>query len=150
MHTARFGVVVAALLLVAALGACGTPAGPQIKAENVWARPAGGMGASGTGGVFMVLRNEGGAADRLIAGQCDLAKAVEVHETTMDGGVMKMRPVEGGLEVPAGGQVELKPGGYHVMLIGLTQDLKVGDRFPLVLQFEESGTISVEAEVRMP
>jgi copper(I)-binding protein len=150
MRTARLGVVVAALVLVAALGACGTPAGPQIQVEDVWARPAASMAESGTGGAFMLLRNAGGEADRLVAAQCGVAAAVEIHETTMDGGVMKMRPVEGGLTVPAGGQVELKPGGYHVMLIGLTQDLKEGDRFQLVLQFEKSGTLTVEAVVRMP
>jgi copper(I)-binding protein len=141
---------IALVILVAVLAGCGTPAGPQIKVEDVWSRPAAGMGESGTGGVFMVLRNEGSTADRLVSAQCDVASTVEIHETTMEGGVMRMRPVEGGLEVPAGGQVELKPGGYHVMLIGLKQDLQEGDRFPLVLQFEKSGTISVEAVVKMP
>ena len=58
--------------------------------------------------------------------------------------------VQGGIEVPAGGQVELKPGGYHVMLIGLMRDLSDGEKFPLTLQFEKGGEVTVEAEVRQP
>ena len=63
---------------------------------------------------------------------------------------MRMQAVQGGIEVPAGGQVELKPGGYHVMLIGLTRDLTDGEKFPLTLQFEKGGEVTVEAEVRQP
>ena len=150
MHRLEPGVVVAALLLGVALLACGAPAGPQIEVENVYARPAAAMGEGATGGAFMLLRNTGGEADRLVAAQSDVAGTVEIHETTLEGGVMKMRPVVGGIEVPAGGQVELKPGGYHVMLIGLTQNLVEGDRFRMVLQFEKSGPLTVEAVVRMP
>jgi len=64
--------------------------------------------------------------------------------------VMRMAQVEGGIEVPAGGQVELKPGGYHVMLIGLTRDLAVGEKFPVTLEFASGATLQVEAEVRQP
>jgi copper(I)-binding protein len=138
------------MLLGALAVACGAPAGPQIRVEDVWARPAASMDGSGNGAAFMLLRNGGDTADRLVAAQSAVANTVEIHETTMDGGVMKMRPVVGGIEVPAGAQVELKPGGYHVMLIGLTQDLQEGDRFQIVLRFEKSGPITVEAEVRMP
>lgn len=63
---------------------------------------------------------------------------------------MRMRQVEGGIELPAGGQVELKPGGYHVMLIGLTRDLNAGEKFPVTLQFASGATLTVEAEVRQP
>jgi copper(I)-binding protein len=151
MHAGKTAVVVAVFaLLGAALLACGAPAGPQIVVENVYARPAAAVGEGATGGVFMLLRNTGSEADTLIAAQCEVAGTAEIHETTMEGGVMKMRPVVGGIEVPAGGQVELKPGGYHVMLIGLTKDLQEGDRFPVVLQFQKSGKLTVEAEVRAP
>ena len=109
-----------------------------------------GMGMAGTGAVFMVLKNKGGEADRLVGGQTDVAKVVEIHETVMEGEVMKMQMLANGLEVPAKGEVLLKPGGYHVMLIGMTRDLKVGDTFSLDLQFEKSGTITVEPEVREP
>jgi len=79
-----------------------------------------------------------------------VSNAVEIHETKMEGDVMRMAQVEGGIEVPAGGQVELKPGGYHVMLIGLTRDLAVGDTFPVTLEFASGNTLAVEAEVRQP
>lgn len=159
------------LILVFALAGCG-PAGTgsaSISAENVWARAAkmsgeatGGMGHShgsesteygGTAAnsaVYMKLVNRGAQADRLISAQADVCKTVELHETVMQGDVMQMRPVANGIEVPANGSVELKPGGLHVMLIGLTKDLNPGDKFPVTLQFEKAGTITVQAEVRQP
>jgi copper(I)-binding protein len=75
---------------------------------------------------------------------------VEVHETVMDGEVMKMQMLSAGLEVPARGEVLLKPGSYHVMLIGMKRNLEVGETFTLDLQFEKSGTITVQPEVRQP
>ena len=77
------------------------------------------MGMAGTGAVFMLLVNEGGEADRLVGGKTDVAKVVEIHETVMEGDVMKMQMLPDGLEVPARGEVLLKPGSYHVMLIDL-------------------------------
>ncbi len=161
-HRTIYRMGLAWVLLVAVLAACGAPSGPSITAEEVWARPAmamaegggmaqgGGMGMAGTGAVFMLLKNEGKEADRLLGGKTDVAQAVEVHETVMDGEVMKMQMLAGGLEVPAQGKVLLKPGSYHVMLIGMTRDLKVGDKFRVELQFEKSGPLTVEAEVREP
>jgi copper(I)-binding protein len=151
----------ALFLSMAVLAACGAPAGPSITAEDVWARPAmavtegsglagSGMGLAGTGAIFMRLVNKGQEPDRLIGGQTDAAQAVEVHETIMDGEVMKMQMLAGGLQVPARGEVLLQPGSYHVMLIGITRDLKVGDKVSVELQFEKSGPLTVEAEVREP
>lgn len=100
--------------------------------------------------IYMLLANGSAAADRLVAAQADVSNAVEIHETRMEGDVMRMQQVEGGIEVPAGGQAELKPGGYHVMLIGLTRDLNVGDKFPVTLEFASGATLQVEAEVRQP
>jgi copper(I)-binding protein len=152
MVAKRHFVVILSLWLAFTLVACGTT-GPDIQVEDVWSRPAATMGGGETGGngaVFLILLNRGGEADRLIAAQADVAEVVELHESKMEGDVMKMQPVEGGIEVPAKGEVELKPGGYHVMLIGLKQDLNEGDRFPVTLEFEKSGSLIVEAEVRMP
>ena len=98
----------------------------------------------------MGLINSLETADRLVAVQADVANAVEIHETQMEGDVMRMRQVEGGIELPPRTQVELKPGGYHIMLIGLTRDLAVGDKFPITLQFASGATLEVEAEVRQP
>jgi copper(I)-binding protein len=154
-----------ALLLSGLLVACSAPAGPSIQAVDVWARPAMTMKASpepsgegmgmgqpmpGTGGVFMLLKNEGSEPDRLVGGQTDVAEVVEIHETVMEGEVMKMQMLPDGLEVPDRGEVLLKPGSYHIMLIGIKRDLVVGDTFSLDLQFEKSGTITVEPKVREP
>jgi copper(I)-binding protein len=109
-----------------------------------------GQPMAGTGAVFMRLVNQGGEADRLIGGTTDVAQTVEIHETVMEGEVMKMQMLAEGLEVPAGGEVLLKPGSYHVMLIGMKRDLNVGDTFTLDLQFEKSGPLSVSPEVREP
>jgi copper(I)-binding protein len=151
------------------LAGCGTPAGPSIEVQDVWARPAmammesgEGMGTgmgegqetgqpmAGTGAVFMRLVNKGGEADRLTGGTTDVAQAVEIHETVVENDVMKMQMLAGGLEVPAKGEVLLKPGSYHVMMIGMRRDLKVGDTFTLELQFEKSEPITVNPEVREP
>jgi copper(I)-binding protein len=149
-----------ALLLIGMLVACAR-AGPELQVEDVWARPGKAMeGMSGESGegdmpmvtsaVFMKLVNKGRQADRLVSAQTDVAKTVEIHETRMEGEVMKMVHLPDGLEIPARGEVVLKPGSYHVMLIGLTGELNMGDRFPVVLTFEKSGTMTVEAEVRQP
>ena len=158
----------AVLVLFVAATACTqappAPAASQgISAQNVWARSAKMMGSMPMEGdsnqmqhggansaVYMVLANGGAAADRLVAAQADVSNAIEIHETKMEGDVMRMAQVEGGIEVPAGGQVELRPGGLHVMLIGLTRDLNVGDKFPLTLEFASGATLTVEAEVRQP
>jgi periplasmic copper chaperone A len=155
------GAALVVVLLMGMLAACGAPSGPNIRAKDVWARPAvammdsgqssgEGMGTAGTGAIFMRLVNEGKEPDRLVGGKTDAAKALEVHETVMEGDVMKMQMLANGLEVPAQGNVLLKPGSYHIMLIGLQRDLKVGDKVTVVLQFEKSGTMTVEAEVREP
>jgi copper(I)-binding protein len=153
------------LLLVVTMAACGAPSGPSIKAEQVWARPAmamkdsaepsdGGMAMGepmpGTGAVFMLLRNEGKEADRLVGGQTGVAKVVEIHETVMEDDVTMMQMLASGLEVPAQDEVSLEPGSYHLMLIGMQRDLQVGDTFTLELHFEKSGTVTVEPQVREP
>jgi hypothetical protein len=154
------------VLLATALASCGAPEGPSIQVTDVWARPAmaggmestgtseggmgQGMGAAGTGAVFMELTNEGQEGDRLIGGQTEVAEVVEIHETRMEGDVMKMQMLAEGLEVPPQSTVRLEPGGYHVMLIGMKQNLEPGDRFQIELQFEKSGTRRVEVEVQQP
>ena len=101
-----------------------------------------------TGGGFMKLVN-GGGADRLLSASAEVAKLVEIHEMKMEGDVMKMRQVDA-IELQAGKTVELKPGGYHVMFIGLKAPLKVGDSFPVKLKFEKAGEVTVEVKVEAP
>jgi copper(I)-binding protein len=153
-------------LLMGMLLACGseTASGPKIKADAVWARPAvatggtsgesgqGGMDHSkmGTGAVFMTLVNEGSEADRLLAARTAVAEVAEIHETRLEGDVVKMQLLPDGLEVPAEGKVELKPGGYHIMLIGIQRDLNVDDEFTVDLEFEKSAPMAVDVVVLEP
>jgi copper(I)-binding protein len=106
-----------------------------------WAR-ATPKGAS-VGGGYLSITNSGDSSDRLVGGSTDVAKGFEIHSMTTDNGVMKMRPVTGGLEVKPGQTVELKPGGYHVMFVGLKHGLKQGDHFRATLQFEKAGKVDV-------
>lgn len=139
------------LMVMLFLAACSTPTptGPSITVQEPWSRPAVSGEMSGVGGIFMTLFNAGETADRLIAARSDVAATVELHETIMENDVMKMRPVPA-IEIPAGGQVELKPGRYHIMLIGLKQELQPGDKIKVTLTFEQSGEMTIEAEVRAP
>jgi copper(I)-binding protein len=166
VQTSHGSKLVSVIVLVAVMvAACGAPAAPQIRAEDVWSRPAVamgdvgesaesdsemGQGMGGTGAVFMVLVNDGQEADRLVGAKTDVAKVVEIHETKMEGDVMKMQMLPDGLDVPARGEVQLKPGGYHIMLIGLQHDLDAGDRFTVELLFEKSESLVVEPAVRQP
>lgn len=113
----------------------------DLTIENARARatPA---GARVTGG-YMLIENRGAAPDRLVGGSTPAAERVEIHEMAMDDGVMKMRPIPGGLEIPPGGSVELKPGGYHIMLMELKAQLNAGDEVPATLTFEKAGPVEV-------
>jgi copper(I)-binding protein len=103
--------------------------------------------AGGNGAVYVTLSNAGSQGDALVSAQSDAAQKVELHETQKAGGVMKMRPVTR-IPIPAGGKVELKPGGYHIMLLDLKRDLKPGDTVPVTLGFEHGGELRIEAAVR--
>jgi copper(I)-binding protein len=99
-----------------------------------------------SGGAFFVVQNAGTMPDRLVRATSPVAGAVELHQMAVDGGVMKMRAAPA-LDIGAGDKLELKPGGYHVMLVDLKRPLKAGDTFPLTLTFEGAGTIEVSVEV---
>lgn len=167
--------VAALSLIVGAVGVlvgCGpmAPPAPAITGEDAWSRPSAAMtagsedmneaadaaggqeaGQGATGAVFMTLKNDGRRPDTLIAAHADgIAEAVELHRTTEEDGVMKMQPVESGIEIPAQSEVVLKPGDYHMMLLGLKRDLKVGDTFTVTLSFELSDPLELSVEVREP
>lgn len=110
--------------------------------DHPWSRATPG-GAKVAGG-FMKITNTGTAPDRLIGGSFDASGIVEIHEMKMDGGVMKMRALEKGLEIKPGQAVELKPGGYHVMFIDLKRPLKEGESVKGDLVFEKAGRVPVE------
>ena len=102
-------------------------------------------GQATAGGGFFVVKNEG-EEDRLIAAHADVATSTELHTHIHEGDVMKMRQVDA-IDVPANGSVELKPGGYHVMLMGLKAPLKEGETFPLHLTFEKAGEVIINVDV---
>lgn len=100
------------------------------------------------GGGFMKITNNGEESAKLVSGEAEFAETVEIHEMKMSGDVMKMRQLEGGLEIPAGETVELKPGGYHLMFIKLSEQMKEDDRHKATLSFAKAGDIEVEFVVK--
>jgi len=100
------------------------------------------------GGGFMTIINNGSEDDTLISGETTFSEAFEIHEVSMADGVMKMAELDGGLLVPAGKTVELKPGSYHLMFVTLTEQLKPEERRKATLVFEKAGELEVEFVVR--
>jgi copper(I)-binding protein len=117
-------------------------AAPDIKIMEPFARTS-----IPNGAVYMHLMNEGGTADRLVSAETDVAEAVELHQTTMENDVMRMAPIDA-VELPAGGSATLEPGGMHIMLMGLQKELAIGDTFELTLNFEQSGSQTIQVEVK--
>ena len=113
----------------------------SLKISAPWTR-ATPKGAS-VGGGYLKITNTGTTPDRLVGGSSDVASRFEVHEMSMDNGVMKMRPVGGGIEIKPGQTVELKPGGYHVMFAGLKKQIAQGEAVKATLQFEKAGKVEV-------
>jgi periplasmic copper chaperone A len=105
-------------------------------------------GAPVSGG-YMTIRNTGDEDDRLVGGSAPFAGKVEVHEMKMDGDIMKMRPIVGGLVIPAGGEVILRPGGLHIMFMQLKEQIEEGKKYEATLQFKKAGTVDVEFSAEM-
>lgn len=120
-------------------------AGPLVV-RHPWLR-ATPPGAKIAGG-YLAIENTGSEPDRLLAAAADgIAPKVELHRMSMDKGVMRMRPVEGGLEIPPGETVALEPGSWHLMMRGLIQPLKPGESFTGTLTFEKAGIVDIEFKV---
>ena len=138
-----------ALAMLAAALASGTALADEYRAKTlrisnafVRATPPGAKVA----GAFMSIENLGKEPDRLVSASSPVAGLVEIHEMAMDGGLMKMRSVKG-IDVKPGATVELRPGGYHVMLEDLKQPLKQGEQVPVLLTFEKAGTVEIKVKV---
>jgi len=110
-----------------------------ITVDHPWARAT--PGPVKNSAAFMSFDNKG-AADKLVSVTGDVAKEIQIHSMVTESGVMKMREVTS-IDVPANGKAELKPGGFHIMLIGLKEGLKEGEKFPLKLKFEKAGEVTV-------
>ncbi|MDS4031517.1 MAG: copper chaperone PCu(A)C [Candidatus Contendobacter sp.] len=135
-----------ALSLLLALSASAFAADTTtIKVEKPWARES--PPTVTNGAAYMTLVNTGKEADRLVGASGEVSATVELHTHLMEDGVMKMRPIKA-IEVNPGEPAALRPGGLHIMLIGLKKPLAAGENFPLRLRFEKAGEIPVEVKVR--
>jgi copper(I)-binding protein len=138
------GVVFAASLQAAPPSGVVLVADDGVTVHEAWARAS--AGTATTGAAYVTLMG-GAQADSLVSVSTPLAATAEVHETTNDHGVMKMRPVPG-VPIPPGGSVVLAPGGTHIMLMGLKQKLTAGQNFPLTLTFAHAAPVTVDVQVR--
>ena len=123
----------------------------EVKAGDLvitqaWSRATPG-GAKIAGG-YLTIDNKGSTPDRLIGGSADVADKVQVHEMTMNNGVMTMRLLDQGLTIEPGKTVKLAPGGYHLMLLDLKSPLKRGDKVPVTLEFEKAGKVKLSFDVQ--
>jgi hypothetical protein len=118
----------------------------SIHIEHPWSRAAP-KGANVAGG-YLVIENRGAAPDRLVGGSSEIADRFEIHEMKMRGGVMTMRPLEGGIEIAPGQSVKFEPGGYHLMFLDLKAPPVEGKPFKGTLVFEKAGKVDVEFAVR--
>lgn len=116
----------------------------QVQIEKPWAR-ATAPGAKVAGG-YLLIRNAGAAADRLVSASSPAAAKVELHVHINDNGVMRMREVPG-YDVPAKGSFELKPGGAHLMFMDIKRPFKEGEKLPVKLRFEKAGEVNAEFHV---
>lgn len=133
-----------ALALVTALAA---PVAAQdvrkgtLRVTAPWSRATAPRAEVGAG--YLTISNAGRTADRLLSATSPRAARVEIHTMSLDGSVMRMRPLPDGLEIPADGGVRLAPGGHHLMLLGLKAPLKAGERVPATLHFARAGAVQV-------
>jgi copper(I)-binding protein len=134
------GIAFAAFLLAS----CGQGGAPAVEVSDAWARQT--LPGATSGAAYFTLANSGSAADSLLGVSTPVGEA-GVHSTAMDSGVMRMRPVER-LQVDPGARITLRPGGDHVMLMGLKRPLRAGETFPMTLAFEKSGQKLVHVRVR--
>jgi hypothetical protein len=134
-----------ALALIAAL-ACGSLYAQTVEVKDAWVRTTV-QGQKATG-AFMKITAKDGA--KLVAASTPVAGVAEVHEMKMEGDVMKMRAVQGGLDLPAGKTVELKSGGYHVMLMDLKTALAKDSTIPLTLVFKDAKGLESKVELKVP
>src|ERR1700753_3229090 len=117
----------------------------DLEIQQAWTRAT--PGGAKIGGGFVTVENKGSAPDKLVGASGDFAGKIEVHEMPMNTGVMKMRPVEGGVTIDPGKTVKLAPGGFHLMMMDLKNPLKQGDKMPVTLEFEKAGKVAVSLDV---
>lgn len=117
----------------------------DLEIEHPWSKAM--IPGSQVAGGYMKITNHGTTADRLISASTSFAGETQIHEMKVENDIMTMKEIEGGLEIPPGQTVELKPGGFHVMFMNVAKPSKEGDMIKTVLTFEKAGTIEVEFAV---
>ena len=135
-------ILLSVLGIVFLLSGCAAPATEGVEVRDAWARSA---AQAGNGAVYFVIRSS--AADEILRVSSDVAEAVEMHASTMNGDVMEMHQLES-VPLSAGEPVTFEPGGLHIMLIGLKQDLKAGDEIEITLHFKNYQDLPVIVPVR--
>ena len=138
--------ILSVILLVLSSHSVSFAQSSDIEISGEWARPV--LIAGRPGGAFFTIENKGSEADRLVSAEANIASRTEIHNHTMTDGVMRMAEVEGGLEIPAGGKVELKPGSYHIMMFETDNKYGPGETIDLKLNFEKAGTIEKTLEIK--
>ena len=142
MFLGRTAPALAALLLLSCAPKRTAP--PQISISGAWSRAT--AAGQSTAAVYLSIANKGGGDDKLLNASTPIGQAT-LHSSTMDGGVMRMRPLES-LDIPAQSTVQLKPGGTHIMVTGVKQPLIAGSSFPFALHFDRSGDRQINVDVR--
>ncbi len=145
-HTLRAAALAAILVAL-----CAPVRAEEVKAGDLvitqaWSRAT--PGGAKIGGGYLTIENKGAAPDRLIGGSTEVAGKVEVHEMTMNDGVMTMRALDQGLTIEPGKTVKLAPGGYHLMMFDLKGPLKQGEKLPVTLEFEKAGKVNVSFDIQ--
>ncbi|KEO54622.1 hypothetical protein SMB34_20755 [Thalassospira permensis NBRC 106175] len=144
METKIMKKLFAVVATLAGLFAANQSFAADIEVRDAWAKAS--LGKVPNGAAFLTVENTG-MADRIVGVKSDLADKTELHTHIMENNVMKMRPVEGGIDVPMHGEVLFKPGSYHVMLIGLHKPLVEGEKIDVTLTFEKAGDVPVTIDV---
>jgi copper(I)-binding protein len=140
------GAIIAACLITLPPARADEVKAGDLMITQAWSRAT--PGGAKIGGGYLTIENKGSAPDRLIGGSADIASKVEVHEMTMNNGVMTMRPLDKGLTIEPGKTAKLAPGGYHLMMFDLKRPLKQGDKLPVTLEFEKAGKVTISLDVQ--
>lgn len=141
---ARYLFALTAAIIAGPLAANGFTVG-ALKIGHPWSRET--APGQSAGGGFLTITNSGKQSDRLVSVTSPAAAQVQIHTVSMTDGVMRMRELPGGLEIPPGATVALKPGGYHIMLIGLKAPLKQGTMVPAELRFRHAGKVKINFKI---
>jgi len=129
--------------LVLLLAACAN-SDTAIQVDDAWARPT----SSGPSAAYLTIRNTGNRPDRLVGARSPCCASIEIHVTEIKDDRMSMAPVEGGIGLDPGATLRFEPAGHHLMLFDPVEPLRVGMRFEITLEFDPTGDIPVEVEVR--